>query len=177
AGPGAMPRDGGREGASAPAAARAALAAADTLFLATASAAPRAGVGDPREGLDVSHRGGRPGFLRVTDAADGGSLVTLPDFRGNFAFNTLGNLAVEPRAGLLVPVFASGDLLLLAGTAEVLWDEPEIARFAGAERLLRFRVGQGLWIGQGLPARWTPAVEAPQLAATGAWDEGYSSRS
>ena len=38
----------------------------------------------------------------------------LPDFSGNQFFNTLGNLALEPRAGLLIPDFASGDLLQVA---------------------------------------------------------------
>lgn len=158
-------RIGGREGASLSGAARALLAAADTLFLATASPAALSAFGDPREGLDVSHRGGRPGFLRLEEAPDGSSLLTLPDYRGNFAFNSFGNLEREPRCGLLVPDFASGDLLLLAGRGEVLWDGPEVAEVPGAERLLRFRVGQGLWIERALPAAWTPPVAAPRLPA------------
>lgn len=169
--PPAAARAAGREGASLSAAARAVVAAADTLFLATASPGARGG-GDPREGLDLSHRGGRPGFVVLAEAADGGTLLTLPDYRGNFAFNSFGNLEREPRAGLLLPDFASGDLLLLAGAGEVLWEsEPanraEIARFPGAQRLLRFRVAQGLWIERGLPAAWTSPLEAPQLAALG----------
>ncbi|SMF14257.1 hypothetical protein SAMN06265365_10545 [Tistlia consotensis] len=172
AGAASAPRIAGQEGASLSAAARAALSAADTLFLATASPAARERSEDSREGLDLSHRGGRPGFVKVEAAPDGASLLTLPDFRGNFAFNTLGNLELEPRAGLLVPDFASGSLLLLSGSGEVLWDDPEIARFAGAERLLRYRVERALWIERALPARWTPPLEAPQLAATGRWAEG-----
>ena len=57
------------------------LARADTAFVATR--AP--------EGADVSHRGGRPGFLRVD-----GDTVSWPDFQGNAMFNTLGNLVVDP---------------------------------------------------------------------------------
>lgn len=159
----------GGEGASLSTAARALVAAADTLFLTTASPDARQAKDDPRAGLDLSHRGGRPGFVRLGEAPDGASVLTLPDFRGNFAFNTFGNLELEPRAGLLVPDFSTGDLLLLAGTGEVLWDDPEIALFAGAQRLLRYRVERGLWIEGGLPACWTAPVEAPQLAATGRW--------
>nr|MDQ2803522.1 pyridoxamine 5'-phosphate oxidase family protein [Pseudomonadota bacterium] len=47
-------------------------------------------------GLDMSHRGGRPGFVRVD-----GDVLTVPDFAGNRYFNTHGNFAVNPRAALL----------------------------------------------------------------------------
>ena len=72
----------------------------DTFFIAT----------NAPEGVDVSHRGGRPGFVTVDE--DGALL--WPDFSGNNFFNTLGNLAVDPRAGLLFADFESGDLLQLA---------------------------------------------------------------
>jgi len=139
---------------------------ADTLFIATA--APGARTGDPNRGVDISHRGGKPGFVRVT-RQDGASLLTLPDFRGNFMFNTFGNLALEPRAGLLFIDFDSGDLLSLTGSAEVIWDGPELAAFAGAQRLLRFRVAVGWRLPGALPWRWSAPRQAPQLAATGVW--------
>src|SRR5690606_11741620 len=58
---------------------------ADTFFIATASAS--AGNDERHEGVDVSHRGGRPGFVRVTEE-DGCSVLTAPDFAGNNFFNT-----------------------------------------------------------------------------------------
>jgi predicted pyridoxine 5'-phosphate oxidase superfamily flavin-nucleotide-binding protein len=63
------------------------VAAADTFFLATAHA----------DGADVSHRGGNPGFVHVTSPRD----PTWRDYPGNSMFLTLGNLAADPRAGLL----------------------------------------------------------------------------
>ena len=62
-------------------------------------------------------------------------------------------------------------MLLLTGTAEVVWDGPEVAAFAGAERLLRFRVEEGRWIEDAVPLRWSAPQQAAQLAATGTWDE------
>lgn len=121
---------------------------ADTFFI--ASAAPGARSGDPTQGVDVSHRGGSPGFVQVT-VRDGRSVLSAPDFRGNSLFNTFGNLALEPRAGLLFLDFSSGDALLLTGHAEVLWDGVELAAFAGAERLLRFEVAEGRWLAGGGP--------------------------
>ncbi len=62
---------------------------------------------DGKFGVDVSHRGGQPGFLGL-DAED---TIVVPDFRGNGFFQTIGNLLAFPRAGLLIPDFATGDLL------------------------------------------------------------------
>src|SRR5262249_38332436 len=61
---------------------RALVSRADTFFVASR----------PREeflatGVDMSHRGGRPGFVQVH-----GDTLTIPDFPGNHYYNTLGNL-------------------------------------------------------------------------------------
>jgi predicted pyridoxine 5'-phosphate oxidase superfamily flavin-nucleotide-binding protein len=166
----AAPRGVHREGRALSPRAAAMVTAADTFFIATA--APGAGrPGAPvSEGVDVSHRGGRPGFVRVSDE-DGATVLTSPDFIGNFLFNTLGNLAVDPRAGILVIDFATGDLLSLTGAATVVWDGPELAAFEGAERLLRFVVAEGVLLDAALPLRWSAATPAPQLAETGSWQE------
>jgi predicted pyridoxine 5'-phosphate oxidase superfamily flavin-nucleotide-binding protein len=142
--------------------------AADTFFIATA--APRARDGDPTQGVDASHRGGKPGFVRVAQERDR-TILTAPDFRGNYAFNTFGNLALNPRAGLLFIDFATGDLLMLTGEGEVLWDGPELATFEGAQRMLRFAVSEGVLLEGALPLRWSDAQPAPQLAATGSWGD------
>ncbi len=141
--------------------------AADTFFIATA--APGAMGGQAAGGVDVSHRGGKPGFVRVT-VEDGATVLTSPDFLGNFHFNTFGNIAVNPVAGLVFPDFATGDLLTLTGTAEVVWDGPELAAFIGAERLLRFRVAEGVFLPAALPLRWDAPDLSPFLDGTGSWE-------
>src|SRR3546814_11248696 len=88
-------------------------------------------------------RGGRPGFVRVA-AEDGTTVLSAPDFLGNFYFNTFGNIALNPAAGLLFVDFDSGDVLMLSGEAAVIWDGPELAAFAGAARLMRFRLRESL---------------------------------
>jgi ferredoxin-NADP reductase/predicted pyridoxine 5'-phosphate oxidase superfamily flavin-nucleotide-binding protein len=150
------------------------VAAADTFFIATRSAkagAAEAEAGDsPSEGVDVSHRGGRPGFVRVEEEG-GQTVLTVPDFLGNFFFNTFGNIEADPRAGLVFVDFENGGVLQLIGTAEVIWSGPEVEAFAGAERLLRFRLGEGHWIEDAVPLRWSAPEYASQLAATGTWAE------
>ncbi|WP_437631874.1 flavin-nucleotide-binding protein [Sorangium sp. So ce854] len=162
----AGPRPARAEGPVLSAGAAALIRGADTFFIATA--APAARGGDAIEGVDVSHRGGRPGFVRVAEEG-GRTVLTSPDFAGNSAFNTLGNLALNPRAGVLFVDFASGGLLSLTGEAEVVWEGPEFSAFAGAQRLVRFRVAEGVWIEDAVPLRWSAPVAAPQLAATGTW--------
>lgn len=105
---------------------RAWIEGADTFFIATAN---------PGEGADASHRGGMPGFVRV----DGDRLV-WPDYPGNAMFNTLGNIAVHPWAGLAFPDFATGAVLQVVGRATIDWDASRAAAIAGAERLVELRV-------------------------------------
>ena len=103
------------------------LAAADTLFLASRH---------PSAGADVSHRGGDPGFARVA-APD---RLLIPDYAGNTMFNTLGNLVADPRAGVLVWDFETGDTLQLAGRAAIVWHSDSLSSYPGAQRLVEFAI-------------------------------------
>jgi predicted pyridoxine 5'-phosphate oxidase superfamily flavin-nucleotide-binding protein len=143
------------------------IALADTFYIASAySAGPRDGT--PPHGVDVSHRGGKPGFVRV-DRTPEADLLTVPDFSGNGLFNTLGNLAVNPRAGLLFIEYARGDLLQLTCDAAIVWDGPELAAFAGAQRLLQLRVRTLLRRDRALALEWSEAELSPFLRETGSW--------
>ena len=99
------------------------IASAGTFFIASAH---------PEGGADASHRGGAPGFVRVID----GQTLVFPDYAGNNMFNTLGNLAVEPRAGLLFLDFETGSILQLTGRARLDW--------SAATALVRFEIGEVL---------------------------------
>lgn len=143
--------------------ARAMMGAADTFFV--ASYAPT--TSDPSvEGVDVSHRGGRPGFVKVD-----GDTLTIPDFTGNFHFNTLGNFLINPKAGVTFVDFATGDLLMLTGRTEMIWDGPEVESFRGAERAWRFVVTSGRRLRNALPIRWTFEEFSPNTLITGDWVE------
>jgi predicted pyridoxine 5'-phosphate oxidase superfamily flavin-nucleotide-binding protein len=113
---------------------RAWLRRADTFFIATLN---------PEEGADASHRGGMPGFIE----AEGDRLV-WPDYPGNMMYNTLGNIAVHPRAGLLVPDFSSGSVLQLTGRAGILWSGGDVP---GAERRVELEVEEVVEIAGVLP--------------------------
>ncbi|OLF51455.1 pyridoxamine 5'-phosphate oxidase [Pseudomonas chlororaphis] len=124
-------------------AARGMIRGADTFFVASYVEV------EGRRWVDVSHRGGPAGFVRVE-----GNRLSIPDFAGNLHFNTLGNLLLNPRAGLLFIDFSRGDLLQLSGRTEVVLDDPQIATFPGAERLWRFEVEHLVRRPAALALRW-----------------------
>lgn len=144
------------------AAERALVAAADTFFIVSALGSVKS---EPSRGVDASHRGGPAGFVRVDDE----QTLTVPDFTGNSYYNTLGNLLLNPRCGLLFVDFEDGTALHIAATAEILWEGPEVARFAGAERLLRFRVCERVTAERALPLRWRFRDNSPFLEKLGRW--------
>ena len=74
--------------------------------------------------------------MRVPDPAR----VLIPDYSGNMMFNTLGNLAADPRAGLLLVDFDSGRTLQVTGTAGIHWDRETVAAFPNAERVVELTI-------------------------------------
>ncbi|MEU3773354.1 pyridoxamine 5'-phosphate oxidase family protein [Streptomyces sp. NPDC032472] len=108
-----------RRGAALTAGQQRAVRAADTFFVATTA----------EDGTDASHRGGLPGFVEVLSPAE----LSWPDYPGNAMFLTLGNLAADPRAGLLFPHWETGAVLQLSGRART-----EFA--ADGSRSVRFRI-------------------------------------
>jgi predicted pyridoxine 5'-phosphate oxidase superfamily flavin-nucleotide-binding protein len=104
-----------------------AIQRSDTLFI---------GSVHERTGADASHRGGRPGFVRVVDPRR----LRLPDYAGNNMFQTLGNISKDPRVGLLFVDFASGTTQQLTGRARILWDSASFSDLPGAKRAVDIEV-------------------------------------
>ncbi|WLI44088.1 pyridoxamine 5'-phosphate oxidase family protein [Pseudomonas beijingensis] len=126
-------------------------------------------VRDGERQVDASHRGGKPGFVRMDE--DGS--LTIPDFSGNLFFNTLGNILLNPRAGLVFVDFQTGDLLQMSGSAQVLLDDPQINAFQGAERLLRFTPQRIVYRPAAIALRWKDQDEgdSPNSLMTGSWEQ------
>jgi predicted pyridoxine 5'-phosphate oxidase superfamily flavin-nucleotide-binding protein len=159
AGSGELPPQRGRQLDDA---AHALIVAADTFFVASYV---EDDAGKARHSVDVSHRGGKPGFVRID-----GNVLTIPDFAGNLHFNTLGNLASNPRAGLLFMDFTTGDLLQLTGATALVLDGEEARDFHGAQRLWRFHAEEFVRRPAALALRWTFGEYSPRLELTGTWD-------
>jgi uncharacterized protein len=103
----------------------------DMLFLATADAEGRP---------QCSYKGGDPGFATVLDE----HTVAFPNYDGNGMYLSIGNLRVNPNVGLLFIDFCGRPprRLRLNGVAEVEPDDPLLARFPGAQFMVRVRAVQ-----------------------------------
>jgi len=127
--------------------ARETIQKADTFFVASHAKPENDKV---IEGVDVNHRGGPPGFVTMQD-----DVLTIPDYFGNFAFNTLGNFMVNPKAGLLFVDFETGDMTYLTGTTNIIWDDdPLIETLPGAHRAWQFTLTEGIRIKHASPLQW-----------------------
>ncbi|HHQ6568892.1 TPA: pyridoxamine 5'-phosphate oxidase family protein [Serratia fonticola] len=131
---------------------------ADTCFVASYAHGDLA-----QGGVDISHRGGKPGVIHLA-----GETLWIPDFRGNRYMNTLGNLLAQPRAALLFIDFARGDILHLQGETQILW-QAENAAVAGAERYWRFDITSAWRFRQTLGWRGRNVEFSPATLRTGVW--------
>jgi len=138
------------------------LAAADTFFIASSHFEDQ---DDRKHGVDVSHRGGKPGFMDLAD-----NTLKFPDFSGNNHYNTFGNIALNPKVGIVVPDFDTGDMLYIEGIAEIIWGGPEVEAFDGAERLVSVQITKTTLVERTMPVTWKLNDYSPSLEATGEWD-------
>lgn len=134
---------------------------ADTFFIASRT---KYFDEDKRSGIDASHRGGKPGFVKVES-----NRLKFPDFKGNGFFNTLGNIESDSRVGLFFPDFTTGDAVFVAGQACVLWDKEAREGFNGAERIVEVKIEQSVY----LPAFMAMTADleefSPVLQGTSIW--------
>ncbi|MBT5231917.1 MAG: FAD-binding oxidoreductase, partial [Methylococcales bacterium] len=123
------------------------IASADTFFVASHNLK---GSKEKNEGVDVSHRGGVPGFIHVKD-----NTLTIPDYSGNQHFNTLGNFIEQPKAGLLFIDFNTHSVLMVTGSVNIIWNVENAERFLNAQRLWGFTLEKGMWLHNVLPMSWS----------------------
>lgn len=88
------------------------LESADTVFLASHHT---------EHGADATHRGGPPGFVTVIDDVT----LSMPDYLGNGMFQTLGNLLLDDRIGLLSVDFNTGRTLQFTGHGRIQASQPD----------------------------------------------------
>jgi len=123
---------------------------ADTFFIASG----HRGKGESAAyGMDASHRGGDPGFVKVESE----TRLVFPDYAGNNHYNTIGNLVMDPRAGLLFVDFEGGSLLQLTGRARIDWDSDAVSQHPGARRLVYFDLEEAVELVEAVPLRWSAA--------------------
>ncbi len=93
---------------------KALLSEADTFFI--SSYYPY----DEKRAADISHRGGRPGFIKI----ENDQCFVFDDYSGNNFYMTLGNLNVHPYAGLLFINYKTADVWQFQCEVEII-ETPE----------------------------------------------------
>ncbi|RKT74600.1 hypothetical protein DFJ66_7963 [Saccharothrix variisporea] len=131
-----------RVGAALTPAQRAWVESADTFFIGSRS---------PADGADASHRGGLPGFV----TASAPDRLSWPDYPGNSFFMTLGNIELNPKAGLVFLDWATGSTLQVTGRCGVDWRARRAAALPGAQRVVDFHVERVVQIDGASPLRWS----------------------
>jgi len=115
-------------------------------------------------GVDVSHRGGKTGFVTINNNKQ----LAWDDYPGNKFFNTLGNIYVNPQVGLLFVNFETGDLYLLNGKATIQnYPEDDIASMATGQilRQVLFDLEEGIHFSMSGQLNWPTLEYSPALDA------------
>lgn len=136
---------------------RAVSSDAETLFVATRHAEPCTA---HQHGLDVSHRGGLPGFVVALDE----HTLLWPELPGIGHLSTLENLTLDGRCGLLLLAAGHNAAVRLSGRAEVLWRDAETRRLTGCDRAVRFRVERACLVPDQYGSAWVLRHYSPDLA-------------
>ena len=110
--------------------------------------------------MDTNHRGGPAGFVRTLSGKTSTSLV-WPEYSGNRLYQTLGNLQVTPLAGLCFPDYATGDVLYLTGTTEVLIGADAANLLPRSNLAVKLTVTAARHVAKGLPFRGVPREPSP----------------
>lgn len=105
------------------------IEAAPFFFLATSDATGR---------CDCSFKGGGPGLIRIIDDTH----FAFPDFDGNGAFMSLGNILTNPQVGCLFIDFSDGARLRVNGRAEIIEGDKATRLFAAASRVVVVSIEQ-----------------------------------
>lgn len=117
----------------------------DTMFVATSN---------PRGGIDVSHRGGEAGFVKVLTA----NHFRCPDYSGNGMFNSFGNLVLNNNASALFLDFTGKESLHVSGVAQVLLDQiDDTNESGGTKRFWTFDINN--WRRSALPIAETEFLD------------------
>jgi len=110
---------------------------ADSFFVSSCSLLKTNESNAQEHSLDASHRGGLPGFIKVLE----NNTLLIPDYQGNSMFNTLGNIHLYAKAGIIIVDFDNARVLQLSGSAEILWDkEDETNHSSGTKRFWKLSV-------------------------------------
>lgn len=111
--------------------------------------------------MDTNHRGGPPGFVRVLSNDETGAELVYPEYSGNRLYQTLGNLKLTPRAGLVFPDFETGNVLYVTGSTEILIGPEANNVLPRSNLVVKVKIQVARLVEAGLPFRGTSDEFSP----------------
>lgn len=111
--------------------------------------------------MDTNHRGGPPGFVRLFSHSPSSTELVWPEYSGNRLYQTLGNLQISPRAGLVFPDFQTGDVLYVTGTTETLVGQKAAAVLPRSNLAVKLTIAAARYVRGGLGFRGTNGQLSP----------------
>ncbi|MCJ1380293.1 hypothetical protein MMC17_003396 [Xylographa soralifera] len=116
---------------------------------------------DERSHMSTNYRGGSPGFVRVMSNSFDGATLAYPEYSGNRFYQTLGNLQMSPKAGLVFPNLDNGDVLYITATTEILAGKDAAAVLPRSNLVVKVLVQEARFVESGLSFRGMPGERSP----------------
>ncbi|GME56447.1 hypothetical protein GTA08_BOTSDO11985 [Neofusicoccum parvum] len=138
--------------------ARALIAKADLFFISSTNST---------HDMDVNHRGGPTGFVRILPSDSPSSPTTLvyPEYSGNRYYSTVGNMHTTPLAGLCIPDFTTGTVLYATGTTTIQVGAAASALLPRSNLTISITLTSARLVRHGLSFRGSPAPGVGSAAA------------
>ncbi|KAH8722923.1 hypothetical protein GQ44DRAFT_711077 [Phaeosphaeriaceae sp. PMI808] len=109
------------------------------------------------EDMDVNHRGGPPGFVRILSSNE----IVYPEYSGNRLYQSLGNLQLNPKIGITFPDYDTGDVLYITGTTDILVGVDAANLLQGSNLVVKITIGEARLVQRGLSFRGVRKEQSP----------------
>ncbi|KAH8705026.1 putative oxidoreductase [Talaromyces proteolyticus] len=111
--------------------------------------------------MDTNYRGGPSGFVRVISNTSDGAVLVYPEYSGNRLYQSLGNMVINHRAGIVFPDFETGNALYITATTEIFIGEDADAILPRSNLVIKMTVVGARFVQKALAFRGVPGEQSP----------------
>ncbi|EEA28413.1 hypothetical protein TMatcc_003255 [Talaromyces marneffei ATCC 18224] len=111
--------------------------------------------------MDTNYRGGPSGFVRIISNQPEGAVLVYPEYSGNRLYQSLGNLMMNHRAGLIFPDFERGDAVYMTAETEILINDDADAILPRSNLAVKMTNVEARYVEKALGFRGIPVDISP----------------
>lgn len=111
--------------------------------------------------MDTNYRGGPSGFVRLISNEPEGAVLVYPEYSGNRLYQSLGNMMMNHRAGLVFPDFETGDAVYMTVETEILIDDGADAILPRSNLAVKMTVVEARYVEKALGFKGIPIDISP----------------